>query len=73
MPTKMSALELGRHLYQRRAELGVTQEHVAALGGISTRLLVAWENGHGNPGFRQLNAVLAVLGLQLNLTTVTPA
>ena len=69
----MSTIELGKRLFLRRTELGVTQQHVAELGGISTRLLVAWENGHGNPGFKQLGSVLAVLGLQLNLTTIIPA
>jgi transcriptional regulator with XRE-family HTH domain len=69
----MSTIELGKSLYLRRTELGVTQQHVADLSGISSRLLVAWENGHGNPGFKQLSAVLAVLGLQMNLTTLIPA
>lgn len=68
----MSTIELGKQLCKRRTELGATQQQVAALGGISTRLLVAWENGHGNPGFKQLSAVLAVLGLQWNLTTAVP-
>ena len=66
----MSATELGHRLYLRRTELGVTQQQVADLGGISTRLLVAWESGHGNPGFKQLSAVLAVLGLEMNFATI---
>ncbi|MBD2723743.1 helix-turn-helix domain-containing protein [Hymenobacter armeniacus] len=63
----MSVEELGNSLAARRAELGITQQRVADLGGISARQLIDWENGRGNPGFKQLGAVLAVLGLQLTI------
>ena len=63
----MSTTELGQSMCARRNELGITQQRVADLGGISTRQLIDWENGRGNPGFKQLSNVLAVLGLQLGL------
>ncbi|HEX8349510.1 MAG TPA: HipA N-terminal domain-containing protein, partial [Hymenobacter sp.] len=45
---------------------------VAELAGITRRLLSEWEAGRGNPGFQQLNRVLAVLGLQMSIGKRTP-
>lgn len=63
----MSPQELGRLLLARRKQLGLTRSYVAALADISTRQLLSWEAGLGNPGFKQLQAVLAALGLALKI------
>lgn len=63
----MTAVELGKLLLTRRKQLGLVQCYVAELSGISTRQLLAWETGRGNPSFRQLQAVLAALGLSLKI------
>jgi transcriptional regulator with XRE-family HTH domain len=64
----MQTIELSQKLTTRRTELGLTQQYVADLAGITRRLLSEWEAGRGNPGFRQLNQVIDVLGLQLSVT-----
>ena len=51
----------------RRKQLGLTRRYVAALADISTRQLLAWEAGRGNPSFRRLQAVLAALGFSLKI------
>lgn len=59
--------ELGSRLQIRRKKLRLSQAYVAELAGISTRQLLEWEAGRGNPGFVQLQAVLNVLGLELQI------
>lgn len=63
----MSPQELGNLLLARRKQLGLSRSYVAALADISTRQLLAWEAGRGNPSFRQLQAVLATLGFTLKI------
>lgn len=63
---------LGVRLSERRTELGLTQQYVADLAGITSRLLSEWEAGRSNPGFKQLNKVLTVLGLQMIITENKP-
>jgi transcriptional regulator with XRE-family HTH domain len=64
----MNSSELASGILSRRTELGMTQQYVAELAGITRRALSEWEAGRGNPGFKQLSQVLAVLGLQLSIT-----
>lgn len=63
----MDSSEIAGQILARRTELGMTQQYVAELAGITRRALSEWEAGRGNPGFKQLNQVLAVLGLQLSI------
>lgn len=65
----MTVAELSQRLVTRRIELGLTQQHVADLAGVTRRLLTEWEAGRGNPSFRQLGRVLEVLGLQIVVAT----
>ncbi len=63
----MTTQELGIQLQSRRQKLQLSQAYVAELAGLSTRQLLNWEAGRGNPGFAQLQAVLDVLGLVLHI------
>lgn len=63
----MTTQELGAQLQNRRQKLRLSQSYVAELAGLSTRQLLNWEAGRGNPGFAQLQAVLEVLGLVLSI------
>ena len=63
----MTITELGGLLLARRKKLRLARNYVADLAGISTRQLLEWEAGRGNPGFMQLQAVLATLGLTLKV------
>jgi DNA-binding transcriptional regulator YiaG len=64
---RMTTQELGIRLQTRRQKLQLSQAYVAELAGLSTRQLLNWEAGRSNPGFAQLQAVLAVLGLDLDI------
>ncbi len=63
----MTTQELGIQLQSRRQKLQLSQAYVAELAGLSTRQLLNWEAGRGNPSFAQLQAVLNVLGLTLHI------
>jgi len=63
----MTIQDLGAQLQNRRKELQLSQAYVAELASLSTRQLLNWEAGRGNPGFAQLQAVLEVLGLDLHI------
>jgi len=64
---RMTTQDLGAQLQNRRKELQLSQAYVAELASLSTRQLLNWEAGRGNPGFAQLQAVLEVLGLDLHI------
>ena len=61
--------ELGRTIAARRKDLGVTQEDLAALTGLSTRSIGQLELGQTNPRLSSLLVVLTALGLDLTITT----
>lgn len=52
----------------QRQHLGLTQQELAELSGVSVRLLRELEAGRGNPGLRQLMQIAAALNLTLTLT-----
>lgn len=62
------ASNLGRTIAARRKDLGVTQEDLAALTGLSARSIGQLELGQTNPRLSSLLAVLNALGLGLTIT-----
>lgn len=64
----MTESELGQLLRDKRKKMALSQAYVAELAGISSRQLLKWEAGQGNPSFTQLQAVLDTLGLALHIT-----
>jgi transcriptional regulator with XRE-family HTH domain len=61
--------ELGAAVARRRHELGLRQQTVALKAGLSPESLSRFERGHtAEFGSRKLLAVLAVLGMELQLT-----
>lgn len=62
-------LELGAEVAARRRSLGLKQGDVATRAGISQELLSRFERGKSAEfGSRKLLAVLAVLGMELQIT-----
>ncbi|WP_349904371.1 helix-turn-helix transcriptional regulator [Parafrigoribacterium humi] len=57
--------DLGRTIALRRKQLGVTQEELAALAGVSVRFLSSLERGKPTVRLDTLLAVLDTLGLEL--------
>lgn len=61
--------ELGRAVAERRRSLSLQQGNVAALAGISQETLSRFERGNvAEFGSRKLLAVLAVLGMELQIS-----
>jgi transcriptional regulator with XRE-family HTH domain len=61
--------ELGAAVALRRHELGLRQQTVALKAGLAPESLSRFERGHtAEFGSRKLLAVLAVLGMELQLT-----
>lgn len=61
----MDAREVGLSIRDARKRLGVTQQELAELMGISTRTLGQVERGTGTPSFATVLAALAAVGLTL--------
>ena len=59
--------ELGKHLKERRNQLGITQLDLADLAGISANTLYKIERGQANPTFQVLFKLVDVLGMELKL------
>lgn len=64
----MDKISIGETISRRRKELDIDQQTLAALAGVGINTLVAIERGSGNPTLATMQAVLATLGLQLNIT-----
>ena len=52
---------------ERREELNVTQETLAALSGVGLRTLKQFESGKGNPTLETLSKLAEALGLEIQL------
>lgn len=66
--------ELGEAVAERRKALRLRQQRVALQAGVSAESLSRFERGRGAEfGTRKLLAVLAVLGMELNLMLTTQA
>jgi HTH-type transcriptional regulator / antitoxin HipB len=59
--------DMGRIVANRRKALGVTQQDLAALAGVSTRFLSSLERGKATVRLNTMLAVLDALGLQLEI------
>lgn len=64
----MSRDELGSFLAIRRQDLGLRQEDVAQMAGITAKTLYTIEHGKGNPSLGSFEKLLEVLGLSINMT-----
>jgi transcriptional regulator with XRE-family HTH domain len=58
---------VGTRLRERRRSLGILQEDLAGLAGISVHTLSNLESGKGNPSLEVLERLLDCLGLQMTI------
>ncbi|MEI6950802.1 helix-turn-helix transcriptional regulator [Paraflavisolibacter sp. H34] len=58
---------LGKLVRQRREELGLQQQDLAEMGGLTAKTLYLVESGRGNPSLQTLLRLLEVLGLELSV------
>jgi len=59
-------------LKKRRELLGITQEHLSDLSGVSLRTLKALESGKSNPTLGTLTKLIKVLGMEFRLEIKQP-
>ena len=60
-----------KQLKERREALGVTQEMLADISGVSLRALKQFESGKGNPTLDTLSKLSEALGLEVSLCVLT--
>ncbi len=68
----MNAEELGTRIRSRRLTLGLTQQALAEIAGLSVHGLSNIESGKGNPTLVVLNRLAETLGLNLVLAVRKP-
>lgn len=66
MDIETTAVELGRTIAARRKKLGVSQEELASLAGVSVRVLSSLERGKPTVRLDIVIPVLDALGLELH-------
>ncbi|WP_162427386.1 helix-turn-helix transcriptional regulator [Pontibacter pudoricolor] len=59
--------QIHKVIKERRSILGITQEDLASMAGVSLRTLKAIETGKGNPSLRTLQNLVEVLGMEVQL------
>ncbi len=60
-----------KQLKERREALGVTQEMLADISGVSLRAIKQFESGKGNPTLDTLSKLSKALGLEVCLQLIT--
>jgi len=70
----MNLRDIGQHLHQRREALGLSQDRLAKLAGLSRATINQLENGAPNDlGAAKLMALLDLVGLRLDVGIATKA
>ena len=58
---------IGKQIKERRTTLGITQQDLSELAGISPNTLYKIERGQANPSLRVLVKIAEVLGMELKM------
>ncbi len=58
---------IGKQIKERRTTLGITQQDLSELAGISPNTLYKIERGQANPSLRVLIKIAEVLGMELKM------
>ncbi len=58
-------MELSNTLIERRMQLGITQNDLAEMSGVSLATVKDIERGKGNPSIKTAEKLLAVLGMEI--------
>ena len=58
---------IGKQIKKRRTTLGITQQDLSELAGISPNTLYKIERGQANPSLRVLIKIAEVLGMELKM------
>lgn len=60
-------LDLSSIIKNRRTVLGISQEDLAEMSGVSIATIKTIETGKANPSLRTLESLAVILGLELSL------
>ena len=60
-------MNIGKILKERRKDVGVTQEHLADVAGISLSHLKLIEQGKTNPTLQVVETLLDCLGMEISI------
>lgn len=67
----MDLTEVGGLIKQRRAGLGITQQHLSAVSEVALVTVKLVELGKGNPSWRTLEKLAGTLGLEITVGVKT--
>jgi transcriptional regulator with XRE-family HTH domain len=67
----MTLAEVGSLIKQRRAALGITQQHLSVVSEVAVVTIKLLELGKGNPSFQTLEKLAEALGLELTMSIKT--
>lgn len=68
----MDVKTIGQVIEERRIALGLNQEDVSEMSGVTVRTIYNIEQGIGNPSFKTLTKLAEVLGLEISMTIRKP-
>lgn len=68
----MDSANIGQIIKHRREFLGIRQEDLAEISGLTSRTIHQVESGKGNPSIETLNKLATVLGLELIIQVKKP-
>ena len=66
-PRQRASEQIGHAVRERRARLGLRQDELAELAGVSERFVHTLENGKDTVRLDKVSAVLGALGLELRV------
>lgn len=65
-------MSLSATLASRRKTLGISQNDLAEMSGVSPATIKNIERGKGNPSFETVEKILSVLGLEIQFKVRSP-
>lgn len=65
-------MNLATSISARRKTLGISQNDLAEMSGVSLATIKNIERGKGNPSFETVEKILAVLGMEILLKVRSP-
>lgn len=59
--------DIARQILERRKKLGLSQQDLSEISGVSIRTIISVESGNSNPSVNVLNKMIKPLGLTVSL------
>ena len=65
-------MDLATNISSRRKTLGISQNDLAEMSGVSIATIKNIERGAGNPSFETVEKIISVLGLEIQFKVRSP-